>query len=97
MAKGWTEERRRRQAEMIRKHKPWEKSTGPRSAAGKARSRMNAVKSGMYGRYGESAQKMLRHSREFLRYAAATELEKAQGLNDFVRNEVIKNILKAKL
>lgn len=46
MANGWTPERRARQAELIRKWRPWEKSTGPKSAAGKARVRKNAFKGG---------------------------------------------------
>ena len=42
MANGWTQERRARQAALIRIWKPWECSTGPRTAAGKARSSSNA-------------------------------------------------------
>lgn len=38
----WTAERRSRQAEMIRLTKPWEKSTGPRTEAGKAKVSRNA-------------------------------------------------------
>jgi hypothetical protein len=38
----WTPERRARQAEMIRRTKPWEKSTGPKTEAGKAISARNA-------------------------------------------------------
>lgn len=38
----WTPERRARQAELIRAAKPWEKSTGPRTDAGKAKSSQNA-------------------------------------------------------
>ena len=40
----WSTERRRKQAEMIRQWKPWEKSTGPRTAEGKARASRNACK-----------------------------------------------------
>ena len=36
MANGWTPERRARQAELIRQWRPWEKSTGPKTEAGKA-------------------------------------------------------------
>ncbi len=43
---GWTEERRKKHAESIKRWKPWNKSTGPRSAAGKARSSKNALKHG---------------------------------------------------
>lgn len=33
---GWTSERKARQAELIRTWQPWERSTGPASAEGKA-------------------------------------------------------------
>jgi hypothetical protein len=42
----WSEEQRRRQADRIQQRKPWIKSTGPRSALGKARSSKNAFKGG---------------------------------------------------
>ncbi len=42
MANGWTPERRARQAEIIGKWKPWEQSTGPTTAEGKATSSHNA-------------------------------------------------------
>lgn len=38
----WTVERRARQAEAIRRWRPWEHSTGPRTPEGKARSSRNA-------------------------------------------------------
>lgn len=38
----WTEERRARQAEIIRQTKPWEKSTGPKTDEGKAIASRNA-------------------------------------------------------
>lgn len=40
----WTPEERQRQAEAIRKWKPWRHSTGPKTLAGKRKSRMNACK-----------------------------------------------------
>lgn len=46
---GWTPERRRSQAEAIRRWQPWTKSTGPRSAAGKASVARNAFKGGTRG------------------------------------------------
>jgi hypothetical protein len=46
MANGWTPERRARQAELIRSWKPWDRSTGPRTAEGKARVSRNAHKGG---------------------------------------------------
>ena len=38
----WTPERRARQAEIIRRTKPWESSTGPKTEVGKAASSQNA-------------------------------------------------------
>lgn len=44
MANGWTDERRERQRIAIQRWRPWERSTGPRTAAGKARVARNAYK-----------------------------------------------------
>jgi hypothetical protein len=46
MANGWTSERRARQAAQIRTWRPWEKSTGPKSAEAKARVSRNSFKGG---------------------------------------------------
>lgn len=46
MANGWTEARRAKQSEAIKRWKPWERSTGPQTAAGKSRSAQNAVTHG---------------------------------------------------
>jgi hypothetical protein len=40
----WNEEQRRRQAAAIRRWRPWESSTGPRSVEGKATVSKNATK-----------------------------------------------------
>ena len=45
-----TPEHRKRRAELIRQWKPWEYSTGPKSAEGKAASLQNATFHGMYSR-----------------------------------------------
>jgi hypothetical protein len=42
MANGWTPERRASQAALIHRWRPWERSTGPRTEAGKRRTSMNA-------------------------------------------------------
>ena len=49
--KGWTVERRARQAAAIRNWRPWNRSTGPRSVAGKARVAQNAWKGGQRPRW----------------------------------------------
>lgn len=46
MANGWTPERKARQAALIRTWRPWVKSTGPRTAQGKARTSRNGFKGG---------------------------------------------------
>lgn len=42
----WTPERRARQAELIKRWKPWQQSTGPATAAGKATASRNTYKGG---------------------------------------------------
>jgi len=46
MANSWTPERRRKQAEAIRRWKPWAQSTGPVTPEGKERVSRNAWKGG---------------------------------------------------
>ena len=45
-ARKWTLEQRLRQSEAIRRWRPWEASTGAKSAHGKAISSKNATKTG---------------------------------------------------
>jgi hypothetical protein len=70
MANGWTEERRRRQAAIIHTWNPSGQSTGPRTADGKARSSLNAVKHGGRARNMrrtlDSFKKTLRLQQELL-------------------------------
>lgn len=46
MATGWTPQRQARQAERIQRWRPWERSTGPRTPAGKGNVSRNADKGG---------------------------------------------------
>ena len=43
-ARNWTPEQRQRQAELIRRWSPWERSTGPRTEQGKAVASRNGWK-----------------------------------------------------
>lgn len=43
---GWTEERKAKQAQWMRENRPWEKSTGPKTDAGKDAAKYNAFKHG---------------------------------------------------
>lgn len=65
MQNGWTLERRQRQAELIKKWKPWEGSTGPRSKNGKARVSLNPYKGG-HRKLQRQLARMLRGQREEL-------------------------------
>ena len=91
MSKGWTEERRRAQAERIRKNKPWEKSTGPRTEKGKARSRLNALKHGQRSEtmkeMGRKLSVMEQMNKGFIK--AFVELKMAQDENYRLTKELI--------
>jgi hypothetical protein len=45
-ARRWTQEQRQRQAEAIRRWKPWTLATGPTTLAGKAKASRNGDKGG---------------------------------------------------
>lgn len=47
MAHGWTPERKKKQAELIRLWQPWKQSTGAKTLEGKAKSAQNAFKGGV--------------------------------------------------
>ena len=67
---GWTPERRALQAQAIRCWRPWDHSTGPRTAEGKETSARNAYKGGHWRREREflkTARQVLRDQREVLR------------------------------
>lgn len=57
---GWTPERRRRQAELIRTWKPWLQATGPKTDAGKQRVSQNALRTGEHSHELRAANALLR-------------------------------------
>ena len=65
MVNCWTEKHCKMQSEAIRRWKPWEKSTGPRTAKGKAIVAQNAFKGGLRPQLRELA-KILRKQRHSL-------------------------------
>lgn len=70
MVKGWTLERRQRQAELIRQWQPWKQSTGPRTPEGKATASRNAFTGGDMARMRELAKEVnsvLREQRQGLK------------------------------
>ncbi len=78
MLNGWRAKRRTRQAEAIRRWRPWEQSTGLRTTHGKAKSARNAYRGAQRQRFRELAKALsagLGMQREGLR-----DLDSAQGL-----------------
>ena len=94
MVRQWTEEERRKQAEAVKRWKPWEKSTGPKSRAGKDRAKMNALKHGNYALSRQALRLALQLNRDFLKQVALwVALDEREAL---LRNEVLKNADKTK-
>ncbi len=62
----WTPEARKQQSELIRRHRPWARSTGPRTAAGKAKSARNAYKHGGRAAPMKRMYKALSWQRQFV-------------------------------
>ena len=93
MGKGWSEDRRRAQAERCRAQKPWAHSTGPKSEAGKARSSLNAFKHGGDTAYRAIIREMLHHNRGFLKSVTALgeiELIKTMEKQDLIARKTQK-------
>lgn len=60
-ARNWTPEQRQQQAERIRLWKPWVRSTGPRTTAGKKAASHNAWKGGTRRLLREIARLLAEH------------------------------------
>ena len=67
MATGWTPERRAQQAALIRTWRPWEKSTGPRTDEGKARTARNGDKGGAWRIERDAIRELRQTTNELLR------------------------------
>lgn len=68
MARKWTDEEKQKQRDAIRRWKPWEKSTGPKTDAGKKQSRENALKHGSRAAHMAALRLGLKANRDFLAY-----------------------------
>ncbi len=69
MARKWTEEEKRKQSEAIKRWKPWEQSTGPRTEEGKGRCSINAIKEGARCRIDDDYRRLFRLNRELRQLA----------------------------
>lgn len=63
----WTEEDRERQAEVLRREKIWEHSTGPKTLEGKAASSRNALKHGCRSKAFRGLKKAIKEHGEWLK------------------------------
>ncbi len=75
---GWSEERRKKQSELMHRLKPWKNSTGPRTEEGKDAAKYNAFKNGQYDETNIALRKALFRQRMFVntvRAAIASERE----------------------
>jgi hypothetical protein len=70
MPRTWTPEQKAAQAEKIRRWKPWENSTGPKTLEGKERAKMNAFKNGLHTAEHQLLREGLAHQRIFVRNTA---------------------------
>lgn len=68
-SRGWPPERRLKHAASTRAAKLWQKSTGPQTRAGKAKSAQNATKSGLFNAGWQVLRKAFTLYRRFLKWA----------------------------
>lgn len=76
--KGWSRERRAKQAENIRNSKAWERSTGPRTAEGKQAVKNNAHKHGWRSEDIAEVRRLLRLQRRLVRDIESRHCEERQ-------------------
>lgn len=72
----WTQERRAFQAAVARKHRPWEKSTGPKTPAGKARASQNGIQ---HGRFSERELDLFAKIRAYIEATGAKPIHPAKA------------------
>ena len=77
--KGWPDSRRREQAARCRRQKPWEKATGPRTAAGKEKVAQNALRHGFRSAAMAEMRALLRRQRAFVKAVLAAGEENGQS------------------
>lgn len=89
---GWSPARREKQSAMMRARRIWEKSTGPRTDGGKARSALNATKHGHRGAEWREFYKLLADQRRYVRWVLAmAKIKYLEALeNKNATNELLK-------
>jgi hypothetical protein len=94
VTRGWPPARREAQAERAKAAKPWLRSTGPRTAEGKAKAARNAFKHGFRSGPMARLKALLRDQRRFMKalvlptewrrkpvYAASSDIERSREAN----------------
>jgi len=79
ITRGWPPARRAKQAENMRKTRPWEHSTGPKTPEGKKVVAQNAIKHGFYGEDMREIRRILRLQRHFVRSILAGQSHENRG------------------
>lgn len=85
--KQWTPEKRRRQATLINDNKPWLKSTGTKTATGKAVSSKNNYKHGFRSADYREILRLLRMQRGFVRQISRDTHEKIREMRAIHANK----------
>ena len=78
ITRGWPPARRKAQSLRCRAQKPWLHSTGPRTLAGKLRTRYNGHKHGMTAAHWRTLTRALKHQRDFINKIRALREEREQ-------------------
>ena len=64
----WTPEARAAQSALAKRLKPWTRSTGPKTPAGKAKAAKNSFKTGAYSKARKEIRRYLSDCRAYLKF-----------------------------
>ena len=64
--KGWSKQKRAKQADNCRKNRPWKHSTGPKTDKGKEIAKDNSFKHELRSLEGKQLSELLRSQKEFI-------------------------------
>ena len=71
----WSLIEREKQRQLIQNWKPWHRATGAKTAAGKAKSKLNAFKHGLYSAEMKETFRLLADSRRILKVLHHLKIE----------------------